>query len=155
MFTIQGAWHEKILFPPHIYLEVVGSNPVTSKKISSHKFNCLHEGMVPILKMTFLSHFLPIRLARCYLDPSFLLFLLTLESLSKLYIVPTWKTAINKMNRKSVCRQPLRFCDLFLFVLKVSLPNLSLLSPRQHIYGSIIYCFHNTQIEMHLLKGPD
>ena len=41
-----------------------------------------------MLKLTFLSYFLPIQLAHCYLDPSFLLFLLPLESLSKLYIVP-------------------------------------------------------------------
>ena len=44
--------------------------------------------MIPMLKLTFQSHFLPIQLAHCYLDSSFLLFLLPLESLSKLYAVP-------------------------------------------------------------------
>ena len=39
-----------------------------------------------MLKLTFLSHFLPIQLARFSLDPSFLLFLLPLESLSKLFL---------------------------------------------------------------------
>ena len=53
------------------------------------KFNCLLEGMMSVVHLTFLFHFLPIELAHCYLDPSFLLCLLPLESLSKLYIVPT------------------------------------------------------------------
>ena len=39
------------------------------------KFNCLHEEMIPMLMLTSLSHLLPIQLAQCYLDPSFLLFL--------------------------------------------------------------------------------
>ena len=82
----RGHDMEKTSFPPlqHTHLEIVGSNPVTSKNLLGTKFNCLHEGITPILKLTFLSHFLPIQLTRCYLDPSFLLFLLPLESLSKL-----------------------------------------------------------------------
>ena len=72
---------------------------MTGKNFMNTKFNCLDEGMIPILKvryrssetilkLAFLSHFLPKQLARCDLDPSFLLFLLLLESLSKLYLVP-------------------------------------------------------------------
>ena len=39
-----------------------------------------------MLKLTFPSYFFPTRLVCCYLDPSFLLFLLSLESLRKLYV---------------------------------------------------------------------
>ena len=73
----------------HTYLEVMGSNPVTGKNFFGTKFNCLHEGMRPMLKRTFLSHFLHIQLARCSIESSFLLILLSLESLSKLF-TPTW-----------------------------------------------------------------
>ena len=36
-----------------------------------------------------IAHYFPMQLVWCYLDPSFLLFLFTLESLCKLYIIPT------------------------------------------------------------------
>ena len=82
--TIQGegvTWRKPPSLPlQHTYLEVTGTNPVTDKNFFGTKFNCLHEGMIPMLKLTFLSHFLPIQLARFSLDPSFLLFLLPLES---------------------------------------------------------------------------
>ena len=84
----RGSDMEKTSFPPlqQTSKEVLGSNPVSSKNYFSTKFDCRHEGM--ILKLTFPSHFLPLQLARCYLDPSFLLFLFPLESLIKLYVVP-------------------------------------------------------------------
>ena len=41
-----------------------------------------------MLKLTFISHFLPIQLPCCYLDPSFLLFLPSMESLCKSFVVP-------------------------------------------------------------------
>ena len=66
----------------HTYLEVVGSNPKTGKNFLGTKFNCSHEWMM--LKLTSLSHFLQIQLAQSYLESSFLLFLLPLESISKL-----------------------------------------------------------------------
>ena len=50
----------------HTYLEVVGSSPVPGKKIISTKFNSSHEGMIPMLKLTYLSHFLPILIVCCY-----------------------------------------------------------------------------------------
>ena len=84
------TWRKPLSLPlQHTYLKVVGSNPVTGKNFIGTTFNCSHEGMIPMLKLTFLSYFFPIELVWCYLDPSFLLFLLPLESLSKLYIVPT------------------------------------------------------------------
>ena len=70
------------------YLKVVGSNPMTGKNFSGTKFNCSCEGMKPMLKLTFISHFLPIQLPCCYLDPSFLLFLPSMESLCKSFVVP-------------------------------------------------------------------
>ena len=84
-----ASWRKPLSLPlQHTYLKVVGSNPVTGKNFFGTKFNCSHEGMIPMLKLTFLSYFFPIELVWCYLDPSFLLFLLPLESSSKLYIVP-------------------------------------------------------------------
>ena len=44
--TIQAACHgEETSFPPlqNTYLEVVGSNPVTNKKIVCTKIHCLHD----------------------------------------------------------------------------------------------------------------
>ena len=40
-----------------------------------------------MLKLTYLSHFLPKQLAQHFLDPSFLLYLLPLESVSKLHVL--------------------------------------------------------------------
>ena len=80
---MQGVGHgEKplSLLLQHTYLEDVVSNPVTGKNFFDTKFNCLHEGLTSLLKLTFLSNFRPIQLARCYLDPSFQLFLLPLEA---------------------------------------------------------------------------
>ena len=42
-----------------------------------------------MLMITFLSHFLPIQLSKCYLDPSFLLFLLPLDSLTNGLLIPS------------------------------------------------------------------
>ena len=58
------TWRKPLSFPlQHTYLEVVGSNPATGKNFFGAKFNCLHEGMIPMLKLTFLSHFLHMQLA--------------------------------------------------------------------------------------------
>ena len=83
-------WRKPIpLSLQHTYQEVGGSNPVTAKNFFGTKFNCSHEGMISMIMLTFLSYFFPIQLVWCFIDPSFLLFLLPLESLRKLYIVPT------------------------------------------------------------------
>ena len=87
--TIQGPDMEKTYFPPPSAHLSGGSNLVTRKNFFNTKFNCLHEGMTPMLKLTFQSHLLHIQLAGCYLESSFLLFLLPLESFSKL-LTPTW-----------------------------------------------------------------
>ena len=86
--TIQGSDMEKPFSLPlqQTYLKVVGSNPMTGTK-----FNCSHEGMIPMIKLTLLSYFLPIQIAHCYLDSSFLLFYLPLEYSSKL-LTPTLLT---------------------------------------------------------------
>ena len=88
--TIKGSLHEENIFSSSFSTLTLASwvKPCDWQKILGTKFNCLHEGIIPMLKLTFLSHFLPIQLARCYLDPSFLLFILTLQSISKLQIVP-------------------------------------------------------------------
>ena len=50
--TIQGPDMEKTSSLPlqHTYLEVVGTNPMTGKNFCGTKFNCLHEGMIPMLR---------------------------------------------------------------------------------------------------------
>ena len=69
-----GSKHQPLSLPlQHTYLEAVGSNPMTGKNFFDTKFNHSHEGMIPMLKLTFLSHFLPTQPARWYLDLSFLL----------------------------------------------------------------------------------
>ena len=84
------TWRKPISLPlQHTYLEVVGSNPETAKNFFCTKFNCSHEEMISMLMLTFLSYFFPIQLVWCCIDPSFLLFLLPLQSLRKLYVVPT------------------------------------------------------------------
>ena len=60
---------------PHTWPEIVGSNLSLTKSFFSRKINCWLEGIIPTFKVTFLSHFLPIQLARSYLDSFFLLFL--------------------------------------------------------------------------------
>ena len=59
------------------------------KNFFSTTFNCSHKGMISMLMLTFLSHYLPKQLACCHQDPSFMLLLHPLESLSKLYVIPT------------------------------------------------------------------
>ena len=58
-------------------MEDVTSNPGIGKKFFGAEINCPRERM---LTLTFLSHFLPLQLARGYLDLSTLPFLLPLES---------------------------------------------------------------------------
>ena len=66
------SWKIPLSLPiQHTYLEVLGSNPVSGKNFFSTKFNCLHEGMIPMLKVTFLSHFLHMQLARVTLILTF------------------------------------------------------------------------------------
>ena len=80
----------------HTYLEVVGSNPKTGKNFLGTKFNCSHEWMM--LKLTSLSHFLQIQLAQSYLESSFLLFLLPLESISKLLTLTFWLSYLSVLS---------------------------------------------------------
>ena len=78
------------LFPslPHLS-GGCGFEPRDRQKFFCLKFNCLLEGMISMLKLTFLSYFFPIQLVWWYIDPSFLHFLLPLDTLRKLYVVPT------------------------------------------------------------------
>ena len=48
----------------HIYLAVMVSNPVTGKNFFGMKINSSHEGMIPMLMLTFLFNFFPTHLAR-------------------------------------------------------------------------------------------
>ena len=83
-------WRKPLSLPlQHTYLEVVGSNPETAENFFCTKFKSSHEEMISMLMLTFLSYFFPIQLVWCCIDPSFLLFLLPLQSLRKLYVVPT------------------------------------------------------------------
>ena len=89
MAMSHGCDVEKDFPPPSAHLSGgCGFKPCDWQKLFGMKFNCSLEGMMSSLKLTFLSYFFQIQLTWFYLDPSFLHFLLPLESLSKLYVVP-------------------------------------------------------------------
>ena len=73
--TIQGAWGH-------------GFKPCELPKFLLMKFNSSLEGMISMLKLTFLYHFYHIQLYRCYLWIFLRLFLHPLDSLSKLLTPP-------------------------------------------------------------------
>ena len=72
-------WRKASFPPPSTYLSGGhGFEPRDRPKFFCVKFNFSLEGMISMLKLTFLSHFHHIQLIRCYLEPSF--FLLNLKA---------------------------------------------------------------------------
>ena len=98
LYPTRGQWlpyrgrdMEKAYFPPSSAHLSGGRGFISeyAKNFFGTKFNCSYEEMISMLMLTFLSYFFPIQLVWCCIDPSFLLFLLPLQSLRKLYVVPT------------------------------------------------------------------
>ena len=98
----------------HTYLEVVASNQVTGKIRFDSKFSCWYEGMIYAHENFLIS--LPSNITcfvyTCYLEPSFLFFLL---NLSKLYALPTKFNAIlfpSRFHKPSLGNFPVGACSV-------------------------------------------
>ena len=67
---MQGAWYGESLFPSPFSTLIWKSWVQTlwlAKTFFGTKLNCLHDWMISLLRLTFLSLFLLIQLARCFL----------------------------------------------------------------------------------------
>ena len=85
---LERAWRKASFLPSSAHLSGGGGFETCDRKnVFCMKFNCLLEGMISMLQLTFLSYFFLIQLAWCCIGPSFLHFLLLLESWRKLYVV--------------------------------------------------------------------